>query len=526
LTLLGGLITSLFICKGTASYFVQRTITTFSWHMQLRLRARLMSVYQSMPYTFHLTRNSATLLNVLENHILQFSKGVVGPSLRLVWECVTIVAIMIFLTFTFPGPTTAIILVLVVFFVLYDRLMRRPLSGAGHTASEARADVIRAIRQAIGGLKEIRVLGAEPYFHGKVVTSARLVADANIQYATLQLLPRYVIEAMTVSLVIGLALVLLWIEGGHAPVFATLGVFAAAGLRILPSANQIVMALAHLRYSHPFVERIYLDLHGAEQAVPAPDKTAVQQPLVSSAPRFQRLTFDTVSYRYPSSPKKVVDSISFSLERGCSLAIIGPSGAGKTTLVDLLLGLLTPSEGRILTNDRPVHADLAAWQRQTAYIPQTTLLLDDSLRRNVALGVEDGQIDDKKLTQALALAQLTQVVDDLPEGAGTVLGEQGIRLSGGQRQRVALARAFYHDRDLIVMDEATSALDIDTEHDIIQAIDTLKGRKTLVVIAHRLSLVRHCDHVIRLDAGRIAAYGSYEEVVERTTSFEQAQSLA
>ena len=279
----------------------------------------------------------------------------------------------------------------------------------------------------------------------------------------------------------------------------TLGMFGVAALRLTPAANTLSTSLIQLRYVRDSISRLHRDF---QTVTPVPFE-ARQSPLGIAPDEFRCLALDKVRFTYPNARQPVLKTLSLEIRAGESIGLIGPSGSGKTTLVDVMLGLLKPQAGELRYNDRPLQDALAQWRAQVAYLPQQTFLIDDTLRHNVALGVEDTEIDENRVKDALKQARLEQLVDELPEGTDTILGERGVRLSGGQRQRVALARAFYHGRSVLVMDEATSALDNETEREIVEEIRRLKGQMTLIVIAHRLTTVQHCDRICSLQNGAI-----------------------
>jgi ABC-type multidrug transport system fused ATPase/permease subunit len=260
-----------------------------------------------------------------------------------------------------------------------------------------------------------------------------------------------------------------------------------------------------MRNSISELHRDLAELDGARPGAP-------QAVADSRADHFRSLVLDRIRFTYPNASAAALDDVFLEIRAEESIGLVGPSGSGKTTLVDVLLGLLEPQQGEVLYNGRPLKETLAQWRAQVAYLPQQVFLVDDTLRRNVALGVEDEEIDAERLKEALRQARLAELAAQLPEGVETIIGERGVRLSGGQRQRVAIARAFYHRRSVLVMDEATSALDNETEREIVEEIRRLKGEKTLIVIAHRLTTVEHCDRIFRLKDGRIVEQGTYGEV--------------
>jgi len=318
------------------------------------------------------------------------------------------------------------------------------------------------------------------------------------------------LELTMISFVVLFVLGTLFLGGNIDTLLPTLSVFGVASLRLFPAANTLIQSLIQIRYSRDSVSRLYNDYYKLKQPSGKED-----QPVSTQMPKqFQVLKLDRVSFTYPQSEFKALNEISLEINAGESIGLIGPSGSGKTTLVDMLLGLLEPQQGNIQYNGEGVKTVLQQWRSQAAYIPQQVFLIDDTLRHNVAFGIDNDEIDNDRLQESLRQSKLIKVVEQLPQGVETILGENGVRLSGGQRQRVALARAFYHGRDVLVMDEATSALDDQTEQEIVKEIDQLKGKKTMIVIAHRLTTLKHCDRIYKLENGRVVAVGSYKELIQ------------
>jgi len=370
--------------------------------------------------------------------------------------------------------------------------------------------ILKGVSEGIEGLKEVRILGKEKYFYENVVKNSNKLAFFSIKSSVISISLRYLLELTMITFVVLLVLGTLLLGSDIDLILPTLSVFAVASLRLFPAVNTFMQSIVLMRLGRDSVSRLCDDLKNIKQLVAMHLNSNNS---VEIYEKFQTLTLNQVSFNYPESKYRALDDISLQIQAGESIGFMGPSGSGKTTLLDTLLGLFTPHEGSIEYNERNINKDLREWQSQVAYIPQEVFLIDDTLRNNVALGVNSSDIDDNKLHESLRQARLIDLVDKLPQGVNTILGERGIRFSGGQRQRVALARAFYHGRSVLIMDEATSALDNETEREIVAEIERLKGTKTIILIAHRLSTLKHCDRIYKLQDGKIVNMGSYNEMI-------------
>ena len=516
LLFLGFIIIAAFYFKGVVSYWVYTKIINYAYHHQKHLRALLMTCYQAMPYQFHINRNSASIINVINNHVMVFTNGLLVSSVRMVADVIVFLVIMGLLLYTNWIATIFLGVLLLVVLILFNYFLKYAIEKTGKDLADASRDIIKNVSQGISGFKEIRVLGREQYFSDQVFEYSDKYSSAGEKYYALQILPRYLIESVMVTFVIGLAIGAIYFDENIEYFMATLGVFSMAALRLMPSSIVITAGVNNILNTKHVLNELYNDLKEVSESKCHYQLSSKQHEIHDSYEGFtfnQSIVLDKVYFQYPGAEQKAIDGISFCINKGQSVGLIGSSGAGKTTLIDLILGLYAPQVGDILVDDMSIYANTRAWLDKVAYIPQEVFLIDDTLRNNIALGVEEHKINDEKLLIALEMAQLQDVVDKLPVGINTHVGEKGVRLSGGQRQRVALARAFYHNRDVIVMDEATAALDNETEKEVVKAIEGLKGETTLIVIAHRLSTVAQCDVIYKLESGRVVDSGSYERVV-------------
>lgn len=504
----GVLIIAAFLFKAMMSCLIQSRITTFSFGYALSLKLKLMRALQYAPYAYHLQKNSAYAMdNLIQIDI--YAASILMNSLMFSANLVIAFAIVGLLLTTHPITTMALVSLIGLIFFLNNYILKNRINLWGKIVTNARGDINKNFLHAFKGLKEIRILGQEDYFLHRTKTISHDYANALRNNALFQHLPRYIIEAV-LSIFIILLCIGLDIVGMSPPeIVSFVAVFATAGARLLPTMNQLTAGINDLRYHSQTMTRLYEEFKILDDF----NQNDTLNVSTHKMP-FTTVLLKNINYQYPQGKQAVLHNVSFNFKKGQSIGLIGPSGAGKSTLVNLILGFLEPQKGQMLIDGNPL-VNMREWLNNCAYIPQHIFLLDDSLKHNIALGVDDEHIDNNRMQQAIHMAQLETVVDELPDGLNTVIGENGIRLSGGQRQRVALARTFYHDRDIIIMDEATSSLDSETEYEIVNAIKRLHGIKTLIVIAHRLSTVEYCDVICKMEKGEIVEIGSFQDVISQ-----------
>lgn len=502
----GVLLLSLFLVKAVFGFLVNRFVVHFSFYQSVRLRVDLIESYQNLQYETFVRRNSAEYIQATHSYTGQYSSSL-NTLLKLISESVIVINIVILL---YLVNSTALFLLIGIYattFLIYDRTFREPLKVAGKVGNEENIVAIQGIQEAIQGLKEIRVLGLEKYFREKIKKGSSGSAKYFAKAVVIQSLSRYMFEVALIMFVCVLVGINELSDGNLESLVPVLGMIGVAAVRLIPAASMVTNGVADLRFNRFAITRLCQDINRKYN-------TIVLSRKVSDAikvPPFRKIQLNRIQYRYPDSNNWTLNNVSIQFCAGDSIGLMGPSGSGKTTLMDILLGILKPQEGEILCNGESIDEINSNWKSYVAYLPQETFLIDDTVRRNVALGVPDYDIDESKITASLRHAMIASTVDELENGVETLLGERGVRLSGGQRQRIAIARAFYHDREVLVMDESMSALDSDTEEEILKQIEYIKGNKTTVVIAHRLSTLKHCDYIYRLKEGCIVKMGSYEE---------------
>jgi ABC-type multidrug transport system fused ATPase/permease subunit len=523
IALLGLIIIGVFYIKSFLYFRVQKYIYSFSFAQQADLRTRLLHAYLTVPYSFHLSRNSAVLIQNILNETHRLCQGFMIPLLNASSNFVVLLILLLLLIKTDAMATLIVLGILLLAFVPYYQ-SRNKISNWGMEVSKTSDEIIRVVNHSLGGLKETRVIGCEAYFEAQMIRQAERCSKVMESFATFQILPRIAIETLLITFLVGLCSIFLLKQTTTQNLASVLGVFSMASIRLMPAINQMVASTSAIRNSSFTLDKLYHDLKELEhQGIDKhwrslhSSKVGYLSGLKDSEshvmPLTEQIILDNVTYRYPGTSDLALKEVSLVLKKGQSIGLIGKSGAGKTTLVDVILGLLLPESGDIIVDGKSIYANLRSWQNLIGYIPQTIFLMDETVEKNVAFGVPQHLIDRKRLSEAIQAAQLTELVEQLPDGLQTVIGERGIRLSGGQRQRIGIARALYHEREILVLDEATAALDNETESLVNESIKSLNGIKTMIIIAHRLSTVEHCDCIYMMDKGHIIKSGNYQEVV-------------
>lgn len=477
----------------------------FAFGVQEQLSQRLFTVYLRQPYVFHLQWNSARLISNVINEVDMLVSSVILPSLILLAELLVLLGLCSLLLIV--EPLGALIVVSIVGAASWGfyRFARKHIVRWGQLRQYHEGLRLQHLQQGLGGAKEVNLLGREADFLEQYrVHNAWSTRGVEMQ-STLKQLPRLWLELLAVIGLAMLVISMIALNRALETVLPTLTLFAAAAFRLIPSVNKVLGAVQSLRYGIPAVDTLHTELKLVTKEMVATR---------SLSTLFQALLeLSHVTYTYPGVAKSTLNDISLTIHRGEMVGIIGASGGGKSTLVDILLGLLTPDAGELRVDGKDIQGNLRNWQDQIGYVPQSIFLTDDTLRRNVAFGLANEQIDDTAVQRAVKAAQLEEFVASLPERLETLVGERGIRLSGGQRQRIGIARALYHDPALLVLDEATSALDTTTEHDVMQSVLALQGTRTIIIVAHRLSTVEHCDRLYQIEMGRVVKDGLPCEVL-------------
>lgn len=504
------------IIKAGSLLAVQRFVA-YAGH---NLSARLLRAYLAQSYIWSLDKKTVEISRKVLAECQLFVTQVARPLLSILASCVLAASIIGFLLVVEPVIALLSFTLLGGGYGLTYLLLRNPLKRLGDTLVRTNKERFRVLLEAVSGLKDIKLVGLEDIYSAEYNKASLKRTRTAISMQMFATLPRFVLEGLTFTILLLVVFILLLRNDGDLlAAIPTLGIFAFAVMRLLPALQQVYHGFASLRSGLAVLDTVHEDYI----AVKAAEQPPLRSDRRSRHPLTRSLVFDQVSFSYPTAEKTALEDLSVKIKANTSVGIVGGTGAGKTTFVDLLLCLLTPDEGQISVDDVPLTKQNArAWQNTIGYVPQQIFLINDSIAANIALGVARDAVDMTAVHRAAKIAALHDfVVEELPDGYDTMIGERGSRLSGGQRQRIGIARALYHDPSVLIFDEATSALDNITEGVVMQAMQNLQNQKTIIMIAHRLTTVEDCDKILLMDKGRVLATGTYTELAAKNSLFQR-----
>jgi len=509
------MVTFFYILKNTfllVSAYLRSSVTSTTIKF---LSSELFSRYLKAPFTFHFQRNSASMIDRTIRGADDAVRLVLEAAVACISEILVLSGIIIILVIAAPVMTLVSLAIIVfllgtLLYVTHSKFYRL---GAEHQKLRIKSQ--QAVQQALGGIKEVKVMGREQYWKSLFSSYQQGISSIRKWYATLHAAPRFLVE--TVFICIPLVMVILTRNKavyGHS-ILPLLGLYAYAGFRAIPSFNRITMHLNNIRYGGAVADLLYDDFTLLGVAQDRSHQENVDQHLSFE----QSLSAEHVCFSYDEKTGHVLNDLTLTIKRGEYIAIAGATGAGKSTIIDIILGLIPPSSGKITVDGVDISNKVSAWRKKIGYVPQDIYLTDDTLRRNIAFGIPDEEISENKVIEALRLAQLGNFVPSLPKGLDTVIGERGVTLSGGEKQRVAVARALYLNPEILIFDEATSALDSRTEQELADAIRSLRGHTTIILVAHRIQTIKNCDRIIFIRNGRIEATGRWDELLQNSPEF-------
>lgn len=508
---------SIYLFKNLFMLFYNYMNGKFMLNRVLYLQNRIFRAYMNSPYTFFIGRNSSELLRNINSEVGKIVDGTLKPALYICLNVIMTIVIVTGLIVVEPLITGVGIIFFGGFTYLFLRLTKKSISRYGSESLAHRKSMTKAILEGLQGFKDAKVLKRENYFLQQYDYHAQKHKGYDIKNMVLNSLPRQIIEMIALSGILFIAVMMVLQGREVSTIVPMIALFGAAVMKVKPSINSIIEDINKLRYNIYSVDAVYRDLNHLEKRYDQtpPDRLGEKLTLENA------ISLQDLDFSYPNQTKPAVKNISITIPKNRAVAFVGPSGVGKTTLVDVILGLLEPQKGSLMVDDKDVFENLDKWQRNIGYIPQFIYLLDDTIRRNICFGIPDNEVDDEMLETAIETAQLKDFIATLDKGIDTIVGERGIRLSGGQRQRIGIARALYNNPQVLVMDEATSALDNITERVLIKAIERLRGDKTIIMIAHRLTTVKNCDTIYMMKDGEIIADGKYDDLLVSSKEFRE-----
>ena len=489
---------AIYVIKNVYIILMYKLLYHFTYSFKKELAMRLLNCYMSQDYTFHLKKNIADLQRNILTDTGQFY-GFISDFINMLNQCITCILLGGYLLIIDYKTTIGVIVLLGGAMILVYYYQRKVQVLRGEQNRESSAEVNKWIIQSFSGIKEIQVLGREDFFIKKCEEAYDKGMNANKKSNFATIVPKPLMEMICVGGLLGVVLIRLLFGADISKFVSTLAVFAVAAFRMLPCFNSISAHISSMLFEKKSVDAVFEDIKEMEKLGEKKQYRVAKENIELK----EKISIENLTYKYPDTNRDILKNVSFEIRKNQSVGFMGTSGAGKSTLIDIILGILPITKGKVCVDGIDIYNNLAEWHKEIGYIPQSIYLMDDTIRNNVAFGIPKEQISDEKVKQALKEAQIADFVYSLPKGLDTEIGDRGVRLSGGQRQRLGIARALYHNPEVLVFDEATSALDNETEAALMEAIDGLKGKRTMLIIAHRLQTIKNCDVVYEVKDGNV-----------------------
>ncbi len=494
-----GITVVIYILKSFYLIYMNSRLYLFSAEVRRKLAIRLLKTYFKQPYEFFLLKNSAELMRGVSSDTGELYNTIINV-LRVISNGITAVSIIAFLIITNFWMTITITVLLSACAALIFLVFNKRFRSYGAQNQKYSAYMSKDLRQAFEGVKEIKVMGNGDYFVDAYEKNFKKQNKVMNLFNIYNSIPKYLIETVSISGILVFLGINVMFNADYAALIPQLATFCVAAYKLMPSVNGISTYMNSIIFSKASIDLVYHDIKEIEELEKRKEKEHSE---IRKMEFLDRIEVKGVSFKYQGTEKEVLSDVNICIPKGHSVALIGPSGGGKTTMADIILGLLEPEKGSVLVDGKDIRENPESWGKNIGYIPQAIYLTDDSIRKNVAFGIRDNDISDELVWKALEGAQLKEFVKGLPEGLDTEVGEHGDRISGGQRQRIGIARALYRNPEILVFDEATSALDNETEKEVMKAIEGLQGTKTMLMIAHRLTTIEHCDTVYKVENGKV-----------------------
>lgn len=513
--------TGVFVLSVISLSSVLAIVTTYaqhkiSWIIAHKKAMGLLKVYADKPYSFYLGQNTSELRAYLIAEVSNLISGVITPLIEFISRAIVCITIFSLLLIISPWITIRVFLILGVIYIIIYLSRQNFLKKLGKLRVQINVNRYRFLEEMLTGIKTVKMYGAKDHFSRRYEAASKAFSDIQPKVKMVYATPKYILEMLAFGGILAVTLIAYMNYGDITKVLPRLTLYAVAGYKLLPALQLAFSSISKVRHNMPSLDLLYDDLILSKNYTPAKEEP--------TGMRFEKsIQVSELSFAYENAKSEVLQNLNLTIQKGATVAFVGPTGSGKTTLIDVLTGLLQPTGGEILVDDvRLTVANIDGWQKRIAYVPQEVFLYDDTVKANIAFGAGNEEVDLDRLDQAMKMAEIFDLVyDELPKGIETMVGEQGVRLSGGQRQRIGLARALYRNPSVLILDEATSALDNITEKNISSSLKTLPQNLTIIVIAHRLSTVRDADTIFLLENGKIIQNGSYNELLDNNDLFKK-----
>ncbi len=507
LVLFGLILMFVFLIRLLAILLSNYIIYKFSADQMVKTQERMMSIYLDQDYESFIQRNSSEYVAAISGYVAKY-QNVLRSMLKIFSDLLVFIAVVSALAIVNLETLGVLILLFLTMFILFNKFLYSKVQRYGEEFNLGQRLMINSISEGVSGLKEMRILGQEDFFKKTFSRVTKTMAEMDVKSTLIQNSPKSLLELLMVVFIVIIVFINIYNQKSLDTVVTVLGVFAVGAVRLVPIVGGLFGSINTIKYGRNSISNLIKDIQsfeeGRSKAFDKEDPTPLKKEFID-------LDINSISYSYPNSGEKALEDVSLKIKKGDFVGLVGPSGAGKTTLIDVFLGLLHPQTGTIQLNGKDIFSQIELWRSLVAYLPQEIFLIDDSLIKNIALDNDIENSSQDRLKEVIKKSRLDDFIDNLPEGMDTRMGERGVMLSGGQRQRVAIARALFHEREVLILDEATSSVDTKTEEEIVNQMQKFKGEKTVITIAHRISSLKYCDCLYKLEKGIIMGPYTYDE---------------
>ncbi len=506
LIVIGVIIFLVFLFKSIIIIFINYKITNFSYQREIYLREKLLKGYQNMEYEDYIKNDSSLYLTSIGAYLNVYG-AVLKSILKILSDAIIGIIIIIYLALHNFLILSILAILFYLLILIYRVTFLEKIKLYGRNANEGDREMMQGVREFFSTFKENKLFGYQNYFYNLIINGAKKIANNNTKFLVISTSPRYILELIIVFFLISTVVIMIMLEYDLENIVPIITIFSLAALRLLPIVNQFILSLSQLSYGKNAISILHKDFSNYNFNEFKSEEDNNQKEKIN----FENLKLKNIYYKYEENNNYILKNINLSINKNETIGIIGSSGSGKTTLIDIILGLLKPTKGKILINNKSVNE--LFYKELFAYLPQNSNLLNTSIKKNIAIGINDNNIEDNKISTSMKQSNIFNYVKGLPDNEDTIIGENGVKLSGGQKQRISLARSFYFDRDILVLDESTSALDNETEKEIINELNKFRKQKTIIIISHKFSILKNCDKIFKIENNQISNELKYKDLI-------------